>query len=143
MPSNLFRAGQHRPAPDRLDQQLREYLHRRCRLCLNQAVESLQDTIVDLAIVPVQHSGLMTPDRFGCVSDGTNATMGCPEIPFLQGSHETLSGLFFVDFLEVLTDMIGPHGFQVESGHSLYGLLLGFSEVLPVFQKDDCAKKKG
>ena len=63
----------------------------------------------------------MTFDRFGCVSDGGNAAMSCPEIPFLQGSLEAFPGLFFVDILEVLPDMIGPHGFQVESGHGLYG----------------------
>ena len=44
----------------------------------------------------------MTPDRLGCRLDGTNATVGGSEAPFLEGSGETFPGFFSVDLLEVL-----------------------------------------
>jgi hypothetical protein len=65
----------------------------------------------------MQHSGPVPLYCFGSFFHLLNPVMGGLEIPILEGFLEPFPIFFFVDFLDVLSNMISLHCFQVKLRH--------------------------
>src|SRR5271166_5642463 len=86
---------------------------------LDQTVDSLDEAVGNLAVVPAQDAVPVTLDGVCRVDDGLQPAVGSPEIPFLEMVGRCLGGGLIVELLECEADPVGAPSLEMARRQSV------------------------